>query len=78
MTHKLSSPLPSTKYCLLQLAAPHTLLITLNRPAMRNALHLPAHYELATIFDYVEGEPEIWCSVITGAGEKSFCAGADL
>ncbi|KAI9597633.1 ClpP/crotonase-like domain-containing protein [Syncephalis fuscata] len=78
MSHKLTSPLPPTRYCLLQLVASHTLLITLNRPDMRNALHLPAHHELATVFDYVESEPEIWCSVITGAGEKSFCAGADL
>ncbi|RKP08908.1 ClpP/crotonase-like domain-containing protein [Thamnocephalis sphaerospora] len=78
MTQKLTEPLPPTKYCLLQLAAPHTLLITLNRPAQRNALHLPAHHELAAVFDYVEREPELWCSVITGAGEKSFCAGADI
>jgi enoyl-CoA hydratase/carnithine racemase len=78
MLHKLTEPLPPTKYCLLQLAAPHTLLIILNRPAQHNALHLPAHHELAAVFDYVEREPEIWCSVITGAGEKSFCAGADL
>ena len=53
-------------------------LITLNRPDVLNALHPPAHHELADIFDRFEGDPEQWVAVITGSGSRSFCAGNDL
>jgi enoyl-CoA hydratase/carnithine racemase len=74
----LRTPLPSTKYCTLQLILPHVLLVTLNRPDKYNALHIPAHRELDAVWTYLEGEPELWCAILTGAGEKAFCAGADL
>jgi len=52
--------------------------ITLNRPKSYNALHAAAHFELAEIFDEFERDPDLWVAIITGSGEKAFCAGNDL
>ncbi|MBV1690604.1 enoyl-CoA hydratase/isomerase family protein [Novosphingobium sp. G106] len=56
----------------------HVMTITLNRPERRNALHTDANHELGAVFDAFERNPELWIAVITGAGDKAFCAGADL
>lgn len=52
--------------------------VTLNRPRVLNALHPPAHFELARIFDAFAADPDLWIAVIRGAGERSFCTGSDL
>jgi crotonobetainyl-CoA hydratase len=52
--------------------------ITLDRPEVMNALHYPAHCELAAAFDNFASDPEQWVAIITGAGERAFCAGHDL
>ncbi len=52
--------------------------ITINRPEVMNALHPPASSELDDIFDDFAADPEVWVAVITGAGDKAFCAGNDL
>lgn len=56
----------------------HLLEVTINRPDMRNSLHPPAHSELSEIFDAYFADPELWVAIITGAGDRSFCAGNDL
>jgi acetyl-CoA C-acetyltransferase len=56
----------------------HVLEITLNRPDSRNAMHPPAHDELDEIFDCYFADPDLWVAIITGAGDKAFCAGNDL
>ena len=56
----------------------HVTIVTINRPEQRNALHSEAFFELAAIFDDYEADPEQWVAIITGAGDKAFCAGADL
>jgi acetyl-CoA C-acetyltransferase len=56
----------------------HILEIVLNRPEVRNALHPPAHEELEEIFDAYFADPNLWVSIVTGAGTKAFCAGNDL
>jgi crotonobetainyl-CoA hydratase len=53
-------------------------LITLNRPDVMNALHPPAHFELAAAFDAFASNPEQWVAIVTGAGERAFSAGNDL
>ncbi len=53
-------------------------LITLDRPEVMNALHAPAHVELAEIFDNFASDPEQWVAIVTGAGERAFSAGNDL
>lgn len=53
-------------------------LITLNRPEAANALSLQMLGELQEAILLCKYDRTIRCVVITGAGEKAFCAGADL
>lgn len=52
-------------------------IITINRPQALNALNSAVLDELSAVFDAVNLE-EIRCLILTGAGEKSFVAGADI
>jgi E-phenylitaconyl-CoA hydratase len=53
-------------------------LVTINRPEKRNALD-HAHYEaLSRAWQRVRDDEAIRVAVVTGAGDKAFCAGADL
>lgn len=52
--------------------------ITINRPEVMNALNPPAHEELWQIFSDFRDDPEVWVAIITGAGDRAFCAGNDL
>jgi len=56
----------------------HILIVTINRPEARNAVNAAVHVGIGTALEEAESDPEIRVVVITGAGEKSFCAGADL
>ena len=53
-------------------------LVTINRPARMNALHPPANFELAEIFANFAADPGARVAILTGAGERAFCAGNDL
>jgi enoyl-CoA hydratase/carnithine racemase len=53
-------------------------IVTLNRPEVMNALHAPAHVELAELFDQFSSDAEQWVAIVTGAGERAFSAGNDL
>lgn len=50
----------------------------LNRPEVMNALCLPLLHEIRLAIAAYNGDPEARCLIITGAGDKAFCAGADL
>jgi crotonobetainyl-CoA hydratase len=52
--------------------------ITLNRPSAMNALTPEMHQELEAAFDDFAADPAQFICVITGAGERAFCAGSDL
>jgi methylglutaconyl-CoA hydratase len=52
--------------------------ITLNRPQALNALSLAVNMRLSELEAELEHDDEVRAIVITGAGEKAFCAGADL
>ena len=52
--------------------------VTIERPEVMNSLHRPAHEELTRVFDAFSADPDAWVAVITGAGERAFCAGSDL
>jgi enoyl-CoA hydratase/carnithine racemase len=56
----------------------HVTTVTLNRPAMMNALHSPAHFELDAVFNNFAADAEQWVAIVTGAGDRAFCAGNDL
>lgn len=53
-------------------------LITINRPDKLNALNSKVHAEGVTALDEVQTDDEVRVVVFTGAGEKSFIAGADI
>jgi enoyl-CoA hydratase len=55
----------------------HVLIVTMNRPAARNALSGPMMELMRQAWDTVDGDPGIRVCVLTGAG-GAFCAGADL
>jgi crotonobetainyl-CoA hydratase len=54
------------------------LLVTLNRPEARNAVNMAVTLGLGDALEQAEHDPAIWAVVVTGAGDKAFCAGADL
>ena len=54
------------------------LVVTIDRPDVMNALHPPANFELEGVFDDFAKDPELWVAILTGAGERAFCAGNDL
>ena len=55
----------------------HVLIVTMNRPQVRNALSGPMMALLREAWDQVDSDPGIRVCVLTGAG-GAFCAGADL
>jgi enoyl-CoA hydratase len=54
-------------------------LLTLNRPEVANALNTRMGRDLLGFFEDVNAAPaQVRCIVLTGAGERAFCAGGDL
>ncbi len=56
----------------------HRATVTINRPAMLNCLDFPTLRELHRAFEDVSWDDQIRVMVLTGAGERAFCTGADL
>jgi enoyl-CoA hydratase/carnithine racemase len=55
------------------------LLLTLDRPEVANAMNTQMGRDLLALFDEVNASPaQQRCIVLTGAGERAFCAGGDL
>jgi crotonobetainyl-CoA hydratase len=54
------------------------LLATINRPEARNAVNRAVAEGLGRALEQADTDPGIWAFVVTGAGDLSFCAGADL
>ena len=52
--------------------------ITLNRPAALNAVNLAMRDELWELLLAVRDDPDVRVAVLRGAGERAFCAGADV
>jgi enoyl-CoA hydratase/carnithine racemase len=52
--------------------------LTLNRPEARNALNQTVIRELGDALGHLEGDAETRVLIVRGAGERAFCAGADL
>ena len=53
-------------------------LITLTRPEAANAMSVQLLNELGATLDKVNGDPTVRVVLLTGTGQKAFCAGADL
>lgn len=56
----------------------HVVTITLNRPERLNAFNQKMSNELKEAWTRIKADPEVRCAIVTGAGEKAFCTGADM
>ncbi len=56
----------------------HVATVTLSRPEVMNAVDLATEAELQAIWTRIENDPEVRLVVLTGAGDRAFCAGSDL
>ena len=58
--------------------ADHLATVTIDRPEVLNAIDLAAEAELQRIWTQLEGDAEVRLVILTGAGERAFCVGADM
>jgi len=71
--------LPTYQTLALEPRGEHVLLVTLNRPQVLNALNTQMGKDQHDLWTRLTAEPgALRCVVLTGAGERAFCAGADL
>lgn len=55
------------------------LLVTLNRPDVRNAINIDMMHDLLHLWNELQMNSDKYrCVILTGTGDKAFCAGADL
>ena len=57
---------------------PHVALVTIDRPAQANSLDPPTLRELAAAWRRLAADDAVRCVVLTGAGDRVFCAGMDM
>jgi enoyl-CoA hydratase/carnithine racemase len=71
--------LPAYQTLALEQRDEHLLVVTLNRPQVLNALNTQMGKDKLDLWTRLAAEPgTVRCVVLTGAGERAFCAGADL
>jgi enoyl-CoA hydratase/carnithine racemase len=58
--------------------ADHVARVTVDRPAVLNALDAEATAALEAVWQQLEADRDVRAVVLTGAGERAFCAGADM
>jgi crotonobetainyl-CoA hydratase len=56
----------------------HVARVTIDRPDVLNAIDAASERELHEIWTAIEGNRELRAVVLTGAGDRAFCAGADM
>ena len=70
---------PVYETLLLSEPAAHVLQVTLNRPEVSNAMNTQMGLDMLAVFDGLCADPSAYrCIILTGAGDKAFCAGGDL
>ncbi len=52
--------------------------VTLNRPEVHNCIDVETSEQLITIWEEIKQDKEVLVAILTGAGDKAFCSGADL
>lgn len=56
----------------------HVARVTIDRPAVLNAVDRKTHELLGEIWERIEADRDVRAIVVTGAGERAFCVGADM
>ncbi len=71
--------LPSYATLKTEMAEAHVLVVTLNRPEVGNAINTQMGHDLLDLWTRLtEDQGDVRCVILTGAGERIFCAGGDL
>ena len=52
--------------------------IRIDRPDRSNAIDPPTSAALGAALSDAESDPDVRCVILTGTGDRAFCAGADL
>src|ERR1700722_1703473 len=74
-----SAAMTSYETLLTEFAQPGVLRVTLNRPQAANALNTQMAHDLLSLWSGLADDPgETRAVILTGSGERAFCAGADL
>lgn len=67
------------EFILVETIRPHLLCVTMNRPEVGNARNTRMGLELLEVWTGLIRDPgEVRCVILTGAGDRVFCSGADL
>jgi enoyl-CoA hydratase len=53
-------------------------ILVMDRPEARNAMNMEMTRQLDAAYDELTGDDDTWVVVLTGAGDRAFCAGQDL
>ena len=56
----------------------HIATVTIDRPESMNAIDRATADALAEAWERVRSDPEVWVALLTGAGDRAFCAGVDM
>jgi len=56
----------------------NVVLLTLNRPERHHALSAALNAALDDAFSRAADDADVACVILTGAGDKAFCAGGDM
>ena len=67
----------ATRFCRVERDG-HLLIVTLDRPEVRNALHRAASDELDQVWTRYESDPELRVAILTAAGDRAFSTGYDM
>jgi enoyl-CoA hydratase/carnithine racemase len=63
---------------LLEKRANGVAVVTINRPQAMNSLDVPAKERFGAIWQEIADDANVRVAILTGAGEKAFCAGSDI
>jgi len=74
----VTPPPPTPTFLKLSFPAPRVVLVTMDREKDMNCINADGSDELASVWTWLDSEPNLSVAVITGAGTKAFSAGADL
>ena len=56
----------------------HIGIVSFNRPKYLNAMNSETNIEMEQVFQEMDKDPDILCVILTGAGDRAFCAGGDI
>ncbi|EEH05219.1 conserved hypothetical protein [Histoplasma capsulatum G186AR] len=78
MPSPFTTPPPQSSIYLLSYPTPGVLLVTINRARHMNAIHYQGHWDFHALWTWFDDEHTLQIGIVTGAGDKAFCAGQDL